>query len=100
MLSGMEGATHICAFAYVVAIASAASLRGNIMLSSLRTRLIVICVLIVAFAMIALSAANIYGVRRDTLETLNTEMAQLTDSHAANIAEWVRSKRTITGSMK
>jgi methyl-accepting chemotaxis protein len=70
------------------------------MLSSLRTRLIVICVLIVAFAMIALSAANIYGVRRDTLETLNTEMAQLTDSHAANIAEWVRSKRTITGSMK
>ncbi|EJL84213.1 methyl-accepting chemotaxis protein [Herbaspirillum sp. CF444] len=70
------------------------------MLSSLRTRLIVICALIVAFAMIALSVANIFSVRRDTLANLHTQMAQLTDTNAANIAEWVRSKRTITGSMK
>ncbi|NUU00940.1 methyl-accepting chemotaxis protein [Herbaspirillum robiniae] len=70
------------------------------MLSSLRARLIVICVLIVALAMIILSVANIFTVRRDTLAALQAQTAQLTDSHAANIADWVRSKRTITGSMK
>ena len=70
------------------------------MLSSLRARLIVICVLIVAVAMIVLSAANIYTVRSDTLEAISSETQQLTESHAANITEWVRSKRTITGAMK
>ncbi|WP_343585149.1 methyl-accepting chemotaxis protein [Herbaspirillum sp.] len=70
------------------------------MLSSLRARLIVICVLIVAAAMIILSAANIFTVRRDTLEALQAQTAQLTGSNAANIADWVRSKRTITASMK
>jgi len=70
------------------------------MLSSLRTRLIVICALIVAFAMIALSAANIFSVRNNTLETLNTQMEQLTERNAANFGEWVHSKSTITSSIK
>src|SRR5450830_704761 len=75
-------------------------LRGENMLSSLRTRLILTCALIVAFAMIALSAVNIFSVRHDTLNTLNAQMGQLADSNAANIAEWVRSKRQITGALK
>ncbi|MBG7620490.1 HAMP domain-containing protein [Herbaspirillum sp. AP02] len=70
------------------------------MLSSLRARLIVICVLIVAIAMIVLSAANIYTVRGDTLEAISSQTRQLTESHAANIGEWVNSKRIITGAMK
>ena len=70
------------------------------MLSSLRARIIVLCVLIVAFAMLTLSAANIFSVRRDTLAALNTEMNQLAGSNAANIAAWVRSKRTITSAMR
>lgn len=70
------------------------------MLASLRVRLIVMCVLIVAAAMICLSGANIFSVRRDTLMALNVQMSQLTDSHAANIAEWVRSKRSTTSAMK
>jgi methyl-accepting chemotaxis protein len=70
------------------------------MLSSLRARLIVICVLIVAVSMIVLSVANVYTVRHDTLASLISQSEQLTDSHAANIADWVRSKRIITGSMK
>ena len=70
------------------------------MLSSLRARLIVICVLIVAVAMIVLSGANIYTVRSDTLEGISTQTRQLTESYAANITEWVRSKRIITGAMK
>lgn len=70
------------------------------MLSSLRARLIVICVLIVAIAMIVLSAANITTVRSDTLAAISTQTQQLTESHAANISEWVRSKRVATGAMK
>jgi len=70
------------------------------MLSSLRARLIVICVLIVAFAMIVLSAANIYTVRSDTLDAISGQTRQLTESYASNITDWVRSKRIITGAMK
>ncbi|WP_017451586.1 methyl-accepting chemotaxis protein [Herbaspirillum rubrisubalbicans] len=70
------------------------------MLSSLRARLIVLCVLIVAIAMIVLSAANITTVRSDTLAAISTQTQQLTESHAANISEWVRSKRVATGAMK
>ena len=70
------------------------------MLSSLRARLIVICVLIVALAMIALSAANIYTARRDTLNSLSVQTEQLTASHADGIADWVSNKRIVTGSMK
>ncbi|MDR6397214.1 methyl-accepting chemotaxis protein [Herbaspirillum seropedicae] len=70
------------------------------MLSSLRARLIFICVLIVALAMIILSAANIFTVRSDTLEAISSQTQQLTESHAANISEWVRSKRVVTGAMK
>ena len=57
------------------------------MLSSLRARLIVICVLIVAVAMIVLSGANIYTVRSDTLDVVSTQTRQLTESYAANITE-------------
>ena len=70
------------------------------MLTSLRTRLILTCAVIVACAMIALSAANIFSVRHDTLDTLNAQMGQLADSNAANIAEWVRSKRQTTSALK
>ncbi|MCA1325005.1 methyl-accepting chemotaxis protein [Herbaspirillum sp. alder98] len=70
------------------------------MLSSLRTRIIIICVLILAVAMIALCSANIYTVRRDTLASLSHQTQQLTQTHGDNLAEWVRSKRAATGAIK
>lgn len=70
------------------------------MLSSLRTKLIAICALIVVISMIALSAANIISVRASTLDAVRIQMRQLTAAHANNISEWVRSKRAITGAMK
>jgi methyl-accepting chemotaxis protein len=70
------------------------------MLSSLRTRLIILCVLILALAMIALCGTNIYTVRRDTLSSLADQTHQLTQAHADSIADWVRSKRVATGAMK
>lgn len=48
------------------------------MLSSLRTKLIAICALIVVISMIALSAANIISVRASTLDAVRIQMRQLT----------------------
>jgi len=70
------------------------------MLSSLRIRLIVICVLIMTFAMVALSAATILNVRSSTLDSLHHDMGQLTERNAVNIAEWVRGKSVVTSSLK
>jgi methyl-accepting chemotaxis protein len=70
------------------------------MFSSIRTRLIVICVAIVALAMLVLTGANFLKVRSDTYQALDEEMGQLADSRADNIAEWVHAKQTIASSMK
>ena len=70
------------------------------MLSTLRARLIAICVVIVAVAMLVLSMANIYTVRRDTLAALADDTGQLAASHAVSIADWVRSKRIVTDALK
>ncbi|RXZ38831.1 methyl-accepting chemotaxis protein [Oxalobacteraceae bacterium CAVE-383] len=70
------------------------------MFSSIRMRLIVICVAIVALAMLVLTGANFLKVRSDTYQALDEEMGQLADSRADNISEWLRAKRTIASSMK
>jgi methyl-accepting chemotaxis protein len=70
------------------------------MFSSLRTRLIAICVSIVVFAMLIVALANYFSCRQHTLEALNGQMQQLSHSHASGIAEWVRSKRTVVESIK
>ncbi|MCU6433977.1 methyl-accepting chemotaxis protein [Undibacterium sp. Jales W-56] len=69
------------------------------MFSSLRVRLTAICVAIVVFSMLALSIANFIGTRSHTLESLNIQMFQLSQSHAAGIAEWVRAKKAVVSSI-
>ncbi|MES2102384.1 MAG: methyl-accepting chemotaxis protein [Pseudomonadota bacterium] len=69
------------------------------MFSSLRVRLTAICVAIVVFSMLALSVANFVGTRSSTLESLNIQMFQLSQSHAAGIAEWVRAKKAVVSSI-
>jgi len=70
------------------------------MFSSLRNRLIGICVLIVVAAMLTMLLANFLTTRSRTLESLDIQMQQLTRSHAATVAEWVSEKRRITASVK
>jgi len=70
------------------------------MFSSLRTRLIAICVSVVVLAMLTVATVNYITTRQHTLEALNAQMQQLSQSHASGIAEWVRSKRTVVESMK
>ena len=70
------------------------------MLSSLKARLISIAVSIVVLAMLAVAIANFFTTRSSTLAALNTQMLQLSHSHAAAIAEWLRSKQAVVASMK
>ena len=69
------------------------------MVTSLRTRLIAICVSIVVFAMLALALGNFLTTRQHMLESLDNQMRQLSQSHAAAIAEWMRSKQAVVSSM-
>ncbi|MGK5081211.1 methyl-accepting chemotaxis protein [Janthinobacterium sp. HLX7-2] len=70
------------------------------MLSSLKARLIAIAVSIVVLAMLAVAIANFYTTRSSTLAALDTQMLQLSHSHAQAIAEWLRSKQAVVGSLK
>ena len=69
------------------------------MFSSLRTRLTAICVAIVVFSLLALSLANFIGTRSNTLESLNIQMFQLSQSDAGGIAEWVKGKKAVVSSI-
>ncbi len=68
--------------------------------SSLRRRLIIICVSIVVIAMLAMVVANFFTTRSRTLEALNSQLFQLSESHASAIAEWVKSKQAAVASLK
>ena len=70
------------------------------MLSSLKARLIAIAVSIVVLAMLAVAIANFYTTRSSTLAALDTQMLQLSHSHAQAIAEWLRSKQAVVASLK
>ena len=70
------------------------------MLSSLKARLIAIAVSIVVLAMLAVAIANFFTTRSSTLAALDTQMLQLSHSHAAAIAEWLRSKQAVVASLK
>ena len=70
------------------------------MLSSLKARLIAIAVSNVVLAMLAVAIANFFTTRSSTLAALDTQMLQLSHSHAAAIGEWLRAKQAVVGSMK
>jgi len=70
------------------------------MFSSLRTRLIVTCLSIVVFAMLAMTLANFAATRGRTMEALDAQMLQLSQVHSAGIAEWVHGKSLVVASLK
>ncbi len=70
------------------------------MFQSLRARLIGICVAITVFSLLALALATFFVVRRDTMADLDSRIGQLTRDRAGEVAEWVKDKQRITGSLK
>src|SRR5450830_775919 len=76
------------------------SLRGrNMFFSTLRMRLIALCVSVVVLAMLAIIGANFLTSKSRMLDTLDSQTRQLSDSHAATIAEWVASKKLVVTSI-
>jgi methyl-accepting chemotaxis protein len=70
------------------------------MFASLRNRLIGICVSLVVLAMLAVTLTNFLTTRSRTLDALDVQMRQLSQSHAMTVGEWVREKRTMTAALK
>ncbi|MFZ6680957.1 methyl-accepting chemotaxis protein [Undibacterium sp. Tian12W] len=68
--------------------------------SSLRRKLISICVSIVVIAMLAMVVANFFTTRSRTMDALNSQLLQLSESHATAITEWVKSKQAAVASLK
>ena len=68
--------------------------------STLRMRLIALCVSVVVLAMLAIIAANFLTSKSRMLDSLDSQTRQLSDSHAATIAEWVTSKKSVVTSIK
>ena len=69
------------------------------MLSSLRTRLVLICVATVVLAMLALSIANYVSTRTSMMAASDTQMQQLLQSQSAVLAQWVDGKKLIMSSV-
>jgi methyl-accepting chemotaxis protein len=63
-------------------------------------RLIALCVSVVVLAMLAIIAANFLTSKSRMLDSLDSQTRQLSDSHAATIAEWVASKKSVVTSIK
>ncbi|WOI44487.1 methyl-accepting chemotaxis protein [Acidovorax sp. BLS4] len=70
------------------------------MFKSLRARLIGICVAITVLSLLALALVTFFVVRKDTLADLDARIGQLTRNHASEVAEWVKDKQRVTGSLK
>ncbi|MEG2961605.1 MAG: cache domain-containing protein, partial [Janthinobacterium sp.] len=69
------------------------------MLSSLRTRLVLICVAIVVLSMLALSLANYLTTRNSMLASSDQQMQQLLQSQSAVLAQWVDGKKKVMASV-
>jgi len=70
------------------------------MLKTLRARLIAICVAITVLSLLALACATFVVVRGSMLDSLDDAIGQRTRLHAADLADWVREKQRVTGSIK
>ncbi|PZP98984.1 MAG: chemotaxis protein [Variovorax paradoxus] len=69
------------------------------MRSSLRTRLIAACVLIVAIATSVVAAVNLATTRNHTLEQLDGQMNDLATTHGQTIGVWLHSKQAVVASL-
>ena len=69
------------------------------MFSSLRTRLVLICVSIVVLSMLALSLANYMSTRNSMLASSDQQMQQLLRSQSAVLAQWVDGKKKVMASV-
>jgi methyl-accepting chemotaxis protein len=68
--------------------------------SSLRTKVVSICMGITIIAMFSVGLANYLSTRSRTLDTIDSQTTQLLQSQAATIGEWVGARRLVVTSLK
>ncbi|KQR77109.1 chemotaxis protein [Burkholderia sp. Leaf177] len=68
--------------------------------TTLRSRLIAVCVTTVMFAMLSLIATNYLTTKSRMVDTLDKQMRQLSESDSATIAEWISSRKSVVSSIK
>jgi methyl-accepting chemotaxis protein len=68
--------------------------------STLRRRLIAVCVAAVVLSMLAITAANFLTARSRMLTSLDQQMHDLSSSHAATLAGWVLANKKVVSSLK
>lgn len=67
---------------------------------SIKTRLIAFSVCIVVVAMLSLAMANFMTTRTSTVEKIEAQLAQLSESQSSAISHWIKSQRAVVSSMK
>jgi len=68
--------------------------------STLRRRLIAVCVAAVVLSMLAITAANFLTAKSRMLSSLEQEMLDLSDSQSATLAAWVLANKKVVSSLK
>lgn len=70
------------------------------MFSSLRTRIVILCVGIVMLAMVVVATTNFLIGRNSTLELLHSQTAALAKAHSRELGQWVQAKQLVVASLK
>lgn len=69
------------------------------MLTSIRTRLVILCVAITVLSMLTLSLTTVWVARSNTVEQVDRSIGQITQQHADALTNLVRDKQRITSSL-
>ncbi|MGN1057031.1 MAG: methyl-accepting chemotaxis protein [Comamonas sp.] len=67
---------------------------------SLQTRLVALCVLIVAAAMLVVGLVSFTNSRSHTLQLITSQATQLAQAHAATLGQWLSSKQQMVSALK
>jgi methyl-accepting chemotaxis protein len=69
------------------------------MLKSLRTKLLILCISILALSLTVFGAKNVHDVRRDTFNVLNKQIGLLSNSYNDYMSLWVQSRYAAINAM-
>ena len=67
---------------------------------SLQTRLVALCVFILALAMLVVGVSNFTNTRSHTLQLITSQANQLAHAHAATLGQWLAGKQNVVSALK
>ncbi len=70
------------------------------MFSSLRTRMVALCVGIVMLAMVIVATTNLLMTRSSSMDMINSQSAALVRAHSTALGQWLQAKQRVVASLK